>query len=970
MSSEINDITNGTLEKEDLEIEKVKLEENNKINNEYSEYIDNDVLEKELEELKNKIEFDVEELENIDFANNEEIDLDTNKVSEAEDSNELINEEERTDLNEKTLESMDLLEITNEEDEKEIGYVEKAIEEIDLDANKVSEVEDSNELINEEEHTGLNEKTSENIDLLEIANEEDVKGTELIEKENFEEYSIDSFNIIENNNIETIENDELDDIEENVNDELDDIKNYDIDSFDVRDTIENIIIDGESMTPDELINSYSDKEDFDTRKGLVEKTPETTLDGDNELNKTPEYEKEPIEIGIDLGTTNSVISYFEDGKIKFVKDKGSELIPSNIFYKDRENIYYGKKAKKYLKGEVCGFGITNFKQRLKADSEKIHIKVPKINKKNSDGYSYYVIDTNVFIDCPDIIEKLDDDEKVILPITVEQEIEYLLNKNKEKMYSAEKALDQIVKFEDKIEFSESDLYLLPDDFFKKFPKETGYAKNNDNNDNKILSIAIKNRDKNVTLISTDRKLSKLKSKFVNVNSMTLKEFLNIKSNVSKYDEFDITGTEASAMFLTYLKEKAEMYIGRKVNKAVITIPATFNFVEIENTKEAGLNAGFDEVHVEKEPTAAAIAYNLDKKEDNTVFVYDFGGGTFDISIIKSVLNKEIKDNNEYFKQKFEICATAGNSKLGGEDLTEKLVEEIYDYLEDEYNLSMYSEEESCLTEEHYYYNKNLIYWAAETCKLELSDMEETQIILSDLYIDDDTQYLFTKKLNREELERIIKPIIGKAILEMNNALSRANMYKEDPNDIIMAGGTSMMPSVQKQVKQYFGKDVFKDRSSSTLIAEGAAIIANKIYGDNTNIIEDINIFDKTNQDFGVALENCNYGCIIPGGSELPASAEKKYSLIKDNQNQINIKVFSREMNSQDVVKTYDEGIEYLDEIILRNLPPMKMDEVEVIVKFEINEKYELEINVKLVKKDGTLIDNGNIFIDRHSMNSI
>ena len=122
----------------------------------------------------------------------------------------------------------------------------------------------------------------------------------------------------------------------------------------------------------------------------------------------------------------------------------------------------------------------------------------------------------------------------------------------------------------------------------------------------------------------------------------------------------------------------------------------------------------------------------------------------------------------------------------------------------------------------------------------------------------------------------------------------------------------------------------------------------------------------TYEDFGVALEKWNYSCIIPAGTTLPATAEKKYSLVEDYQSQLNIKVLSRKSEAQDAVKTYDQGVEYLDELIMTNIPPMKMDEVDVIVKFEITKQYELRTDVTLIKKDGTVVDKGNMSIDRQS----
>lgn len=677
--------------------------------------------------------------------------------------------------------------------------------------------------------------------------------------------------------------------------------------------------------------------------------------GDAENDSSDEgTDRETIEgreIGIDLGTTNSVIAYIDkNGATKFIKVKNESLIPSFIFFKDKDTVYYGKKAKSYAKAMNQGAAVSLFKKYLRTDSEKIKVMIPKTEEAGQDGGKYYVIDTNVFIDKPDILEFFDDDTVVILPITVEQELEYR-EKDINTHYSAQKALEEITARRDRIVFSESDESLLSEDFFKNFSESFANA----NNDNKILSIALKYREQNPILISSDHRLAKLKAGFMGIRGLSLKEFILEKRNESKFDEIELTGTQATAMFLAYLKQEAEKVLKQTVSKAVITVPATFNIVEIENTKKAGLDAGFKKIHIEKEPVAAAIAYNIDANDEASTFIYDFGGGTFDVSIIKS-------DG----EGGFEVCSTAGNSKLGGEDLTNKIEEFVYDYLEDRYDLSMYSEEDAELSAEHFTYNLKTIYWAAESCKMELSASESTAMTLIDLYINDDEQKSVFIDMSRQEFETIIKPTINHTVAEMDNGLSKADMMTSDVDNIILAGGTSLIPCIQDQVERYFGRKPSADKNAATLIAEGAAIIADAVFGENHLIKMQPRVFDMTYEDFGVALEKWNYSCIIPAGTTLPAVEEKKYSLVEDDQSQLNIKVLSRKSEAQDAVKTYDQGIEYLDELIMTGIPPMKMDEVDVIVRFEITKQYELRTDVTLKKKDGTVVDKGNMSIDRQS----
>lgn len=716
--------------------------------------------------------------------------------------------------------------------------------------------------------------------------------------------------------------------------------------------------DEQSRTPDsERENSDSifvedDGDDvFEDFSDDDESKPSNNEKNDKSNSEDEDNQQAGREIGIDLGTTNSVIAYIDkNGASKFVKVKNESLIPSFIFFKDRETVYYGKKAKSYAKAMSQGASVSLFKKHLRADSEKIKVRIPKSENVGKDGMKYFVLDTNVFIDQPNILSCFSENDVVILPITVEQELEYRANDINTK-YSAEKALEEIVNNRERLVFEESDEALLSEDFFKNFAENF----NNANNDNKILTIALKYKDQNVTLISSDNCLVKLKASFVGVSGLTLKEFNNNRMNESKYDEFELTGTEATTMFLCYLKQEAEKVLKELVSKAVITVPATFNIVEIENTKKAGFDAGFTEIHIEKEPTAAAIAYNLDANSEASTFIYDFGGGTFDVSIIKS----DGEGN-------FEVYATAGNPKLGGEDLTWAVEEFVYDYLEEQYDLSMYSEEDSELSPEHYAYNVKTIYWAADNCKMELSASDNTTMTLMDIYISDEEQKSVFIDMSRQDFETLIKPTINHTITEMNNGLSKADMMISDVDNIILAGGTSLIPCINDQVERYFGRRPSADKNAATLIAEGAAIIANAMFGENHLIKMQPKVFDMTYEDFGVALEKWAYSCIIPAGTTLPATAEKKYSLVEDNQSQLNIKVLSRNSENQDSLKTYDPGVEYLDELIMTNIPPMRMDEVDVIVRFEITKQYELKTDVTLVKKDGTVVEKGNISIDRQS----
>lgn len=640
------------------------------------------------------------------------------------------------------------------------------------------------------------------------------------------------------------------------------------------------------------------------------------------------------EIGISLSKTNAKISYInETGVVDFVKEADDISIPLYAFYEDRKTVCFGNETKQFT--EVIGdrTSISSFIERLDTNSEKFIIDLAD----KEEEIRYYIFDTNIFIEYPDILEEIQENEKVVLPITVHEELKFRAQDNKTK-YSAQRALEQLIKYCDIVEYEESDLSLLSDDFFKNFTETF----NNAHNDNKILSIALKYKKKNGILVSSDSQLVRLKSKFVNVEAMTLEEFQALHLSKLKEDKIEVSGVEVLTMFLNYLKENAERTLKSSVTKAVIAVPAIFNDSEIENTKQAAYDAGFEEIYVEREPIIASIAYNIDSKKEETIFVYNFGRKTFDISIIQS-------DGNGNFK----VCAAVGNKQLGGEDITSIIEEYIYDYLEDTYELVMFDKAESSLNEERFMHNKQAIYLAAENCKIELSTKPLTTIVLRNIYITNSEQESIHIDLSRQTFEDRIKPTINQTITTMNMGLKKANLLKEQIDNIILVGGTSLIPCIKEQVERYFGRSIIEQKNSITLIAEGTAFIAQSLYGQAT-----IQEYDMTDEDFGIALNRFQYDCIVPVGTRLPIRIEKKYLLFRDNPSQLDIKVYSRSKNAQNVVKVFHRGIIYLGEVVLKELPQIKKSEADIVIKFEITKRYELKVEALLLKKDGTCIAKG------------
>ena len=374
-------------------------------------------------------------------------------------------------------------------------------------------------------------------------------------------------------------------------------------------------------------------------KTLKDLFNETEGEVNPEVNNQEGLYEQTVVLGIDLGTTNSVVSFIENGRLETLRMNNQEIIPSVLFFETPEKILFGVKAlNKALYYPQSA--IRSFKRRLGGNTEKYKVeyyqKGPGKDKVES---TIYIIDTNVFIDDPEILARFSQDDKIIVSTKVIDELSYRKNQV-ETEFQADVAIKNIEESRDKLVFENSDSSFLPEDLDTRL------------NDNLILSIALKLRDKDPILLTSDKDLQ-LKCITQDVKTVTLKNFIlkNLIHTETQKDFVEISGETASALFLEFIKNEAIKSIG-PVSNAVITVPANFNNVEVEATKRAGEKAGFSEITILKEPTAAAIAYGLDIEERKKIVVYDFGGGTFDVSIIESMGTS------------FEVLKTGGDSQLG------------------------------------------------------------------------------------------------------------------------------------------------------------------------------------------------------------------------------------------------------------------------------------------------------------------
>ncbi len=562
--------------------------------------------------------------------------------------------------------------------------------------------------------------------------------------------------------------------------------------------------------------------------------------------------------------------------------------------------------------------LKEFKRALGTQQKyPINFETQSAEAENEDSEMIcYIFDTNIFIDEPDILSKLKNNEVACLPFTVVDELVEQSRWRQDIELPVKRAISNIQSSSSVIKYKNSEIDILPSDF------------SDDTNDNRILSIAyqaLKDGEPAI-LVSSDKNLL-WKAKTLGITALSLIDFdiaqIRQKSN---NQTIYISPIEASSFLLGYLRDEAYKVIGEPVTKAVITVPATFNQTQIESVKNAGLDAGFDEVRIQKEPIAVGVAYGIANKDSNsTMLVYDFGGGTFDVSIL------ELKNNN------VKIIASDGDSKLGGVDITNKVVEYIYEeILNDNLDLDMFSPDS--MNEE--------IFNECERAKKELSDANDSEINLAGLMLPNGEAYSFNIKLTRHKFDNLFSDIRRKATTVINRILSNNNLTVNNIDEIILAGGTSNIPAVKKSVNDLFNKQPISNIDTSTVISVGAVIEAMSEWGNDQLINIKPTYNDRALHDFGVSLQNYKFDVLIPADSELPIRETREYTTLRDNQDVVDIMVFNRTKNSK-AINTYDSGISSVDVIKIEGLPPHQKGELQIQVTFELTREDILEVDVKV-----------------------
>ncbi|KKU31997.1 MAG: Chaperone protein DnaK [candidate division WWE3 bacterium GW2011_GWA1_46_21] len=374
-----------------------------------------------------------------------------------------------------------------------------------------------------------------------------------------------------------------------------------------------------------------------------------------------------------------------------------------------------------------------------------------------------------------------------------------------------------------------------------------------------------------------------------------------------------TPQEISAKILAKLKTDAEKFLGQAITEAVITVPAYFNDAQRTATKEAGQIAGLDVKRIINEPTAAALAYGLDKKKSEKIAVYDLGGGTFDVSIL------EIGDGV------FEVKSTNGDTHLGGDDFDQRIIEWLIDEFKKEQGVDLSKDRQAL----------QRLKDAAERAKQELSSTMETEISIPFITADASGPKHLNFKLTRAKLEQLVDDLIQKTIKPMENALKDAGLAKTDIVEVVMVGGMTRMPKVNEIVKAFFGKDPHKGINPDEVVAIGAGIQGGVLGGD----VKDVLLLDVTPLTLGIETLGGVSTPLIKRNTTIPTSASQIFSTAADSQTSVEINVLQGERELAADNKS-------LGRFILDGMPPAPRGVPQVEVTFDLDANGILNVSAK------------------------